>query len=65
MIQPFDVQKSMTILSGAFLVANGLFDLACIGFMMFFGKRLRETASVVICDAEDEEANAEESIIKK
>lgn len=65
MIQPFDVQKSMTILSGAFLVANGLFDLACIGFMVFFGKRLRETASVVICDAEEEGSEKEESIIKK
>lgn len=65
MIQPFDAERSMAILTGACLAANGLFDLICIGFMVFFGKRLRDTSTVVICDAEVREAKEEQSVIKK
>ena len=55
MIQPFDVQKSMTVFAGILLIANASFDLISVGFMLFYGKRLRETCVAVISDAEDDE----------
>lgn len=55
MIQPFDLQKSMTILSGIFLIVNGIFDLVSTGMMVANGKRLRTMSTVIIRDAEDKE----------
>ena len=58
MIQPFGAQIAMTILAGALLVANGLFDLASLCIMLVFGKKLQNTARVHICDADVEDDHA-------
>ena len=65
MIQPFDVQKSMTVFAGVLLAVNGLFDLASIGIMLFFRKRLRDTTRVLICDAEEGESPKEQALMEK
>jgi len=61
MIQPFDVQRSMTYLCGALLLANGAFDLICTTVMASCGKALKNAAVTVICDSEEEE----EGIVEK
>ncbi len=61
MIQPFDVQRSMTYLCGALLLANGAFDLVCTVMMASYGKALRNAAVTLIYDSEEKE----ESIVEK
>ncbi len=53
MIQPFDVQRSMTLLSGALLLANGIFDLICTAIMMANAKALMNVTPAIIYDAEE------------
>lgn len=61
MIQPFDVQLSMTYLCGALLLANGIFDLVCTMVMASYGKVLKNAAVTFIYDSEEEE----ESVVEK
>lgn len=56
MIEPFGVQNAMATLTGALLLANGIFDLISLGLMSANAKRLALIATVTVSDVEEEKA---------
>jgi uncharacterized membrane protein HdeD (DUF308 family) len=54
-IRPFDVERTMTVLAGVFLAANGIFDLVTVGMMIGFSEKVRSVTSVEIYDAPEGE----------
>jgi len=52
MIQPFSVENAMTVFAGIVLLVNALFDLVLIVMMSLKANLLKNTATVVIVDAD-------------
>ena len=59
MIQPFNVEKAMTVLAGAFLLVNGVFDLLSTAMMSANRRLIQSVSTVVIEDVPGTEIHPE------
>lgn len=64
-LDPIAMADKMTRLAGGLIVANGVFDLACVVVMSYYAARIRSVGTVVIRDGEDKEDEESSFLVKK